>query len=243
MKKTTDTNRPPSRRDFVRTTAAGIGATALAGAVAGEAQAAQAPRSWDRTADVVIIGAGATGIPASIEAAENGASVIIVEQNFDVGGQAIQSGANLPLGGGTSIQKKYGIDDSADRYYNDLVNNPDYRYNDRELLRAFADWSAPTFEWLVAHGVEVPDRAPRGATVGRTQTLIWTGGASAVSPTGAPGTALVRPLEAAARKLGVQILLEHRMTAIIRESPFAGRALGIAVTHQGKTYTCRRGRA
>ena len=37
---------------------------------------------------------------------------------------------------------------------------PDYRYNDRELIRAFADNSAATFEWLLAHGVEFVDKAP-----------------------------------------------------------------------------------
>ena len=40
----------------------------------------------------------------------------------------------------------------------------------------------------------------------------------------------MRPLEAAARRAGVRILLEHRMTAIHRESPAAGRVLGIGVT-------------
>jgi hypothetical protein len=30
---------------------------------------------------------------------------------------------------------------------------PDYCYNDREIIRAFADNSAATFEWLLRHGV------------------------------------------------------------------------------------------
>ena len=37
---------------------------------------------------------------------------------------------------------------------------PDYRYNDREIIRAFADNSAATFEWLVAHGVVFVDKEP-----------------------------------------------------------------------------------
>jgi hypothetical protein len=39
----------------------------------------------------------------------------------------------------------------------------------------------------------------------------------------------MRPLEAAARRAGVRILLEHRMTSIHRESLAAGRVLGIGV--------------
>ena len=101
-----------SRREFVKGTAAGAGAVALATAGASGAQDA-VHRKWDHQADVVIIGSGATGLPAAIEAREQGASVIVVEANFDVGGHAILSGGNVALGGGNSRQKKYGIVDSA----------------------------------------------------------------------------------------------------------------------------------
>jgi len=63
------------------------------------------PTSWDLEADVVIIGAGATGLPAAIKAADEGASVIVVEANYDVGGHAIVSGGNVPLGGGTGGER------------------------------------------------------------------------------------------------------------------------------------------
>ena len=63
-------------------------------------------QNWDLEADVVVIGSGAAGLPAAIKAADGGASVIVVEANYDIGGHAIISGGNLPLGGGTSAQKK-----------------------------------------------------------------------------------------------------------------------------------------
>jgi urocanate reductase len=228
-----------SRRDFVKNALTGVGAAAVVGG-ANSVEAANAPRHWDSVADVVIVGAGATGLPAAIEAAENGASVIIVEQNYDIGGHAIESGGNIALGGGTSLQKKYGIDDSPDRMFSDLVHWHDYRFSDREILRAFCDGSAPTFEWLKAHGVEFPDRPPVGADGGpqnikRAQTVVWTEGPSAVAPNGGNGTSLMRPLEASARKLGVQILLRHSMTGLIREGQLSGRVLGITATTQSKT--------
>lgn len=228
------------RRDFVKTAVAGIGATALAGIGAKRAEAATENRHWDKAADVVIVGAGACGLPASIEAAENGASVIVVEQNHDIGGHGIESGGNIALGGGTSLQKKYGIEDSPDRMFEDLVNWHDYRFSDREIVRAFCDWSAPTFEWLVKHGVVFPDQSPGGADGGpqnvmRAQTVHWTGEVSPFAPNGGNGTALMRPLEASARKLGVQILLQHSLTGLIRDNDFSGRILGIAATNQGKT--------
>ncbi len=240
MKETEATKKDLSRRDFVRTAAAGIGASALAGIGAEGAEAANVTRHWDKVADVVIVGAGATGLPASIEAAEHGASVIVIEQNYDIGGHAIESGGNIALGGGTSLQKKYGIEDSPDRMFEDLAHWHDYRFSDREIVRAFCDWSVPTFEWLIKHGVVFPDKSPGGAdggpqTVKRAQTVVWSGEVSAFSPTGGNGAALMRPLEASARKLGVQILLNHSMMGLIREGNFSGRVLGIMATNQGKT--------
>ena len=223
--------------------------------------------SWVSEADVVVIGSGASGMPAAIVAREAGASVILVEAEADIGGHAITSGGNVPLGGGTSVQKKYGIADSPDLLFKDLTDwsvvepngFPDYRYNDREIIRAFADWSAPTFEWLLAHGVVFADKAPDqrgGGAVGNSVPremhavpVDWP-----LAQTGAPaepeerltfstGNGLMRPLEAAARKAGVEIRLEHRMTALHREGGRQGRVLGIAATHRGETINIRARRA
>jgi flavocytochrome c len=236
------------RREFIQKAAAGLGAVALGGIEARATPAAKVERHWDLAGDVVVVGSGAAGLPASISAAEQGASVIVVDQNYDIGGHAIESGGNIALGGGTSLQKKYGIEDSPDRMFEDLVNWHDYRFSDREIVRAFCDESVATFDFLLAHGVQFPDKSPGGADGGppnvkRAQTVVWTGEVSAYSPTGGNGTALMRPLEASARKLGVQILLRHSMTGLIREEQFSGKVLGITVTHEGKALNiqARRG--
>ena len=228
------------RRDFVKAAAGGLGAGVLAAFGTSELEAAQAPQRWDKTADVVIVGAGATGLPAAIEAAQNGASVIIVEQNNDIGGHAIQSGCRVALGGGTSMQKRHGVDDSPNRMFADLVNWFDYRFSDREVIRTFCDWSPPTYEWLVANGVPFDPDSLEGAdggpqTIKRSQRALWKGGVNSNSPTGANGTLLMRPLETSARQLGVQILLQHSMTSVIREQNFTRRVLGILATNEGKT--------
>jgi len=219
------------------------------------------PSHWDREADVVVIGSGATGLPAAIVAHEAGASVIIVETQPHIGGHAITSGGNLPLGGGTSYQKKYGIDDSPDLFFRDLTdwsvveNNgfPPYRYNDREIIRAFADNSVAAFDFLLAHGVRVIDRPMNnigheiGVSVPRTMQIdvadwpmVHTGKAADPNdPEIRAGAGLIRPLEVAGRKAGVEILLEHRMTAIHRAAPRDGRVLGIAVDHGGAIRNIR----
>lgn len=258
-----DNQKNLSRRHFIKTTATGAGAAALAGFGVEMANAEGRPARWDKEADVVVIGAGATGLPAAIQAAEGGASVIVVEANTDVGGHAILSGGNVALGGGTSRQKKYGVADSADLVYSDLTDwsvvepngFPDYRYNDKEVIRAFADESAPTYEWLVAHGVTFVEKAPDtlgGHACGNSApreshaaplgyTLIQDGGPLPADKgaTSSSGVGLVRPLEASARKLGVQFLLQTKMTGIVRENPTSGRVLGISATSQGKTLNIR----
>jgi succinate dehydrogenase/fumarate reductase flavoprotein subunit len=227
------------------------------------AVAVPTPMSWDREADIVVIGSGAAGMPAAIVAREAGASVILVEAEPDIGGHAITSGGNVPLGGGTSAQKQAGIDDSPRLVFLDNTDwsvvqpngFPDYRYNDRELVRAFADENVSTYDWLLAHGVAFADKAPDafgGTSVGNSVpremhavpmhwTIAQTGKPepAASAATRSTGNGLMRPLEAAARAAGVTILLEHRMTAIHRESPGEGRVTGIQVVHKGRVLGIR----
>jgi succinate dehydrogenase/fumarate reductase flavoprotein subunit len=196
--------------------------------------------NWDLEADVIIIGSGAAGLPAAIKAIDNGASVIVVEANYDVGGHAILSGGHMALGGGTSAQKKYNIPDSPDTVFSDLTDwsivqpngTPDFRYNDRAVMRAFADHCATAFEFLLANGVEFADKAPdnqgastTGNSAPRESHAIWSKGAGLESPNAANGTSVIRPLEASARAKGLKFLLNYKMTSLIRE-PSSGKNLG-----------------
>ena len=104
------------------TTGGGDDATDVVGPGALGAGIGHMPASWDLEADVVVIGAGATGLPAAIAAIDAGASVLVVEANYDIGGHAILSGGNVPLGGGTSAQRKYRIEDSPDTVFTDLTD-------------------------------------------------------------------------------------------------------------------------
>jgi hypothetical protein len=263
MKRNGEDKKGFSRRDFIKTTTVGVGAGAFTELAAKEARPQGRPAKWDKEADVVVVGAGAAGLPAAIEAIEHGASVLLIDANWDVGGHAILSGGNVALGGGTSAQQKYGIMDSPDLVFADLTDwsivepngFPDYRYNDREIIRAFADNSAPTFEFLAAHGVTFLPIAPdiRGANAtgnsapreNHAAPMAWPRVQTGVpvpaadQATTSSGIGVIRPLEASARKLGVPILLQHKMTSIIREEPSSGRVLGIKATNQGKTVNIR----
>src|SRR5437867_4265649 len=232
-------NFSPSRRKFIKEGAAiGVGATAFAGA------AAQAQVRWDRTADVVVVGAGASGLPAAIMARDRGASVIVLDANHDIGGHAMLSGGRVPLGGGTSMQKKYGIVDSVDQVYLDHTNhrNSEFRYCDRDHVRMWADENVATFEFLIENGVKFNDEKPDFVNGGTVPRLCV---AQVFSPdlnetiNGRAGCGIVRPLEKSARGKGAEILLKHRMTRIIRENATSGRVLGVTARFENKDVNIR----
>ena len=228
-----------SRRNFIKNTAAaGLGATGLAG-LAEKAEAQQRPPKWDHVADVVIAGAGASGMSAAIMARDQGASVIVIDENHDFGGHAMLSGGRIPLGGGTSFQKKYGIEDSADLVYQDHTNfkNREFRYCDRDLVRVWSDENAPTFEFLLENGVrfnEVKPEAVNGGTVGRLAIPKLPSDDLNVTINGRPGSGLMRPLGNSAKAKGVNFLFQHKLSNIIRESPTSGRVLGITARFNNK---------
>ena len=227
-----------TRRDFLKTGASvGVGATALAAARAD----AQADRQWDHSADFVTIGAGVSGLAAAVSALEHGASVIMVEENIDIGGHGMVSGGIVHLGGGHSKQQELGVPDSTELVFEDWIrpDHPQARYNDRELVRAFADENASTFEWLLENGVKFEDRmvGPQMASSVPRQvpTAQWPNKNEIYTTVPSRrGSGLVRALEASAREKGAQILLRHRMTRIVRESQASGRVLGIEVTTEGQ---------
>jgi succinate dehydrogenase/fumarate reductase flavoprotein subunit len=235
---------PVSRRHFLKTGVA-QGAAGVAAAAVGlhPKEAGAADIKWHRSADVVVVGAGVSGLACACAARDTGASVVIVEENFDIGGRGIMSGGAIQLGGGHSLQKKYGTIDSADMIFEDWTrhDHPASRYSDRDIVRKFADENAATFEFLLKHGVQFTGREQPGSgastNAGRTyQTVEWHIPSQVIAPhRGRNGSGLVRRLEESARKSGVEILLKHSMTSIIRENPRSGRVLGITARVGGNT--------
>ncbi len=170
-----------SRRDFFNNGAA-MGVTATALATVGSPIAAQElaasgtpDTQWDYEADVVVLGAGAAGLPAAIRSRDFGASVIVVDQNFDIGGRMFHSGGEVSLGGGDAVQERdlagetdafvtvgpmeppEALRDDPDLLFKDMTDwsivntggRGRYKFNNREVLRAWSDNTVPTRQFLM----------------------------------------------------------------------------------------------
>jgi succinate dehydrogenase/fumarate reductase flavoprotein subunit len=233
-----------TRRQFLKNTAviAGSGVVA-AGAIGAinspSAKAATVPEKWDMEADVIVVGSGPTGLPASIAAVENGASVIVLEQLKEVGGCGVINGGILSIGGGTRIQKLRGIEDSPDLMFKRLSDYKDHynKRNDHSILRVFCDYNPGTLDWLESRGVRFWDAILGGEAMDslhqlRPYHLVWwdkegPGRLSKYGDSTTSGAGVIKPLEAYARTKGVKFLLEHKMTKIIRKEGTSGRVLGV----------------
>lgn len=76
----------------------------------------QEDQRWNAEADVVIIGFGGAGACAALEAAQQGASVLVLDR-FHGGGATSASGGVIYAGGGTPYQKAAGYDDTVEEMY------------------------------------------------------------------------------------------------------------------------------
>ncbi len=101
--------------------------------------------SKTETFDVVIVGAGASGVPASLSALENGASVAVLQKESVAVSQG-NSGAGIDI----ENSSKAGVEALVSRLMGDNAHrcNPD-------LLRAWAYNSGEAVSWVI-------DRAQKG---------------------------------------------------------------------------------
>lgn len=102
--------------------------------------------------DVVVVGFGISGGSAALEAARNGARVLLLERAAVHGGTSAMSGGAFYLGGGTAVQQATGHEDSVEEMVNYLTAVS--RDPDTEKIRAYCEGSVEHFEWLEGLGFE-----------------------------------------------------------------------------------------
>jgi fumarate reductase flavoprotein subunit len=153
-----------SRRDFIKTAAAGasVAITAGSGAVgerlAAREAAAESPKySFEVppppilqeqikaaiTADVVVVGAGTAGLPAALSAAQQGAKVVLIDKHTTY---SARGGDNTAIG--SRLQKQLGIKLDVEEIVRVLMkwggNKPDER-----LIRLWAVNCGKVMDWII----------------------------------------------------------------------------------------------
>ncbi|WP_150293178.1 FAD-binding protein [Sphingobium estronivorans] len=204
---------------------------------------------WTQSADVVIVGFGMAGACAAIEAAESGASVIVIERSSGGSGSTSAAAGHFYLGGGTPVQQACGFDDSADamaRYLEAASLEPHH-----EKIHLYANGSVAHFNWLEAQGIPF-DRSyyPEKNVVqpGR-ECLIWTGNEQVwpyrdkaePAPRGhkvafdgeeGGGALALRILSERAAALGATAMVDSKVEALVRERD---RIVGVRIRSFGET--------
>lgn len=192
------------------------------------------------TYDLIVVGYGAAGVAASIEAAERGARVLALDAGYGGGATAL-SGGVVYAGGGTPIQHEAGATDSVDAMYDYLLAEVGDVVSP-ETVRAFCEGSPELVAWLQAHGVGFKGRlAPYKTSYPiDLYTLYYSGNEQAwpyreiatPAPRGhrqigaglGAGKALFDALAASAEKAGVEFRPLSRVTSLIVED---GAVVGV----------------
>ncbi len=175
-------------------------------------------------ADVVVVGAGGAGLAAAIEAADAGASVIVLEKMPFVGGNTRICGGLVP-GVGTELQKAAGIEDSPEKYAEDILTANGYS-GDVELVKVATEEAAEFVPWFESLGAEFLKVLPfPGNSVERLHLEKSLSGAG-----------LVDVLENAVKERNVEVMLETTATGLVKNSD--GAITGVkATTRDGKEIT------
>lgn len=196
---------------------------------------------WDDEADVIVVGWGAAGACAAIEARAAGATVLVLDR-FNGGGASALSGGVVYAGGGTRQQLQAGVLDTPAAMA-DYLQLEVQGVVSAATVERFCNESASQLEWLEAQGARF------GATLPAHKTsyppdgvfLYHSGnemvpayrGAEAPAPRGhravakgQSGAALFAALRAATLRSGARTLMQAAVRRLVREGD---RIIGVEV--------------
>ena len=201
-----------SRRNFIKAGLAAIGALSAGGVTA----QGKVNHKFDKIVDVIVVGSGFAGLAAALEAAEKGASVLLLEKMPVFGGNSAINGGAFAVAG-SPLQEKEGIKDSPELMLQDMIKSG-RGLSHVDLLKNIVYGTRPAFDFTVKYGVKYKPFVQHfgGHSVPRImQTVESTGGG------------ITRPLVEAARKQGVDLHTSAAMEDFIRDEN--GRVIGLVV--------------
>jgi flavocytochrome c len=163
--------------------------------------------AWDEQTDVLVVGSGVAGLSAAIEARLAAADVIVLEKMKVTGGNTRISDGGLAAPG-NPIQKKLGVKDSADLFYQDILQ-AGLGLNHPRLARIVADRAEEAISWTMnVLDVKYLDRLDRfgGHSVARCLTTRNHSGAD-----------LIKAQQAKLAQLDVNIRTQCLLTQLITD--------------------------
>ena len=110
--------------------------------------------------DVVVVGAGISGLSAAVELGRSGAQVVVVDMSSVFGGHAVMSQGGVSIID-TPVQRAAGVNDSPDLAYRDFITWGEDA--DADWVRYYVDHSRrEIYDWLIELGVQFDgiDTAP-----------------------------------------------------------------------------------
>ena len=109
--------------------------------------------------DVIVVGAGFSGMNAALEAATNGAKVYLIDKNDDMGG-SIRFAGGTTSAAGARMQIEAGVEDSPENFAEDIVRMGGGT-NVPELTKKHTENAAAAIDWLDDLGADFGDRQPQ----------------------------------------------------------------------------------
>jgi 3-oxo-5alpha-steroid 4-dehydrogenase len=135
---------------------------------------------WQASCDAVVIGLGAAGACAALEAARGGARVIVAER-FEGGGASVKSGGVVYAGGGTPYQRAAGHADTPQAMAGYLRQETEGVVSDA-TLQDFCQRSHEMIGWLEALGARfVATMPPRKTSYPAQPYYLYYSGNEAVA--------------------------------------------------------------
>ncbi len=185
--------------------------------------------------DLIVIGAGGAGLSGAIWAAEAGCNVIILEFEDRIGGSTALSDGVFNAAD-TSLQKKLGLTDSIDDYYDYYMTLNAWR-QPAALIRRFCDEATPTLEWLMSLGVTYPERIAHKPKQPVFPGSVEGGGLYSAGVEWPPrghcpvdgGSVYTNAMENRRAVLGVELVLNTRVQQLLVED---GAVKGVVVDGQ-----------
>lgn len=181
---------------------------------------------------IVVIAAGPSGLSAAVQAAEDGAEVMVVEKAASVGGAANMGMG--PLGIGTKYQKQQMIDITVEKAFNMFMEYTHYNV-DARLVKRYFEQSGETIEWLEEMGVEFEGAFKYFPQSEATWHIVKTD--QGIGPRAA--SFMNKALYERAQELGVKFLLETPAKKILIEDGCVAGVLATAKDGEEVTITCK----